>query len=196
LDPLQTKTPQERVVTQDADSFSKDTWGQLPANRLHEMLYNIGKPSAIAGAIAAPLMADRKTAKRTAGISSALAAPMALSEIAARLGESKANIAAGTASDSLGTYLTNQEKALPYVGLAALPLLSYGGAKLLGRWKNQKDDGGSKAHSVGALSGGGAGMLAGSAFGPLGAAGGGVLGSLLGETAGKKYHDHHKKLQV
>jgi hypothetical protein len=185
--------PQEVVKTQDRGTRSKQTWGALPADRLHELLYNIGKPSAVAGAVATPFLSDRKTAKRTALLTTALAAPMALSELAARFGEAKANIATGGAPDSLNTHLGYQAKSLPYLGLAALPLLSYGGAKMLGRWKDKKD-GDSTAHTVGALGGGGAGMLAGSALGPWGAAGGGALGALLGDFAGKKYHDRKKQL--
>jgi hypothetical protein len=185
--------PQEVVKTQDRDSLSKQTWAEQPAGQLSELLYNIGKPSAIAGAVAAPLLSDRRTAKRTALTTSALAAPMALSELIARAGQAQANIETGNADPGIGTYLNSEMKALPYAGLAALPLLSYGGAKLLGRWKKpQIDRQASRAHTAGALAGGGTGMLAGSAFGPLGAAGGGALGLLLGELAGKRVHNRKK----
>lgn len=186
--------PQETATTQDRDTLSKKTWGAQPAGPLHELLYNIGKPSAIAGAVAAPLLSDKRTARRTAMLTSALASPMAISEIAARASQARANIESGAAAPGAGTYLNSEAKALPYVGLAALPMLSYGGAHMLGRWKKQQHDPqASRAHTVGALTGGGAGMLAGSALGPLGAAGGGALGALLGELAGKRVHNHNKK---
>jgi hypothetical protein len=180
------------VQTQHRDNTSKETYMALPAGRLSELAYNIGKPSALAGAVAAPLLGDKQTAKRTALAATGLSLPMVLSELLARYGDAKGQIATGNAPDTMGTHLNAQSKALPYAALAALPLLSYGGANLLGRWKGQKPDEGSTAKSVGALSGGGAGMAAGSALGPLGAAGGGILGLLLGEHAGKHVHEKRK----
>jgi hypothetical protein len=128
----------KRVVTQTDDTPSKRTFGALPSSKLTSLLYGIGKPSAITGAIAAPLIGSERAARNTALATSGLALPMALSEIYARISESSGRHQLGL-NDSLGSVLKNQAKALPYVGLAALPLLSYGAAHALGRWK-KKDD--------------------------------------------------------
>jgi hypothetical protein len=100
-------------------------------------MYNVGKPSAIVGALASPFIKDETKARNTALIASLLATPMAASESAIRMHEANADQDLhGT--DSWKAHLLGQAKALPHVALAALPLLSYGGAKLLGRWDKEK----------------------------------------------------------
>ncbi len=115
----------------------KHTYGALSADKLHELMYNVGKPSAIVGALASPFIKDETKARNTALIASLLATPMAASESAIRMHEANADQDLhGT--DSWKAHLLGQAKALPHVALAALPLLSYGGAKLLGRWDKEK----------------------------------------------------------
>lgn len=131
--------PQDVIHTQTDDTTSKRTWGALPANKLHELLYNIGRPSAALGALA-PLLGDKTTARNTALGATALTAPMVLSEILGRHGQAQADISTGRAPNTLGTHLSAQSKVLPYLGMAALPLLSYGGANMLGRWKDKEEE--------------------------------------------------------
>lgn len=113
---------------------SKQTYWRGPQSRLSDILYNVGKPSAIAGALATPFISSEPAALSTAIISSLLASPMVATEAAARLGQSRANLQT-MGGNKWSEILKNQAKVLPYLGLAALPLLTYSGAKFLGRWK-------------------------------------------------------------
>lgn len=132
--PGQPQTIQHDPLDPSRDDKSKSTWFKMPFDSLAETAYNIGKPSAILGALGTPFIPNERAALGTAIGASALASPMAISEIVARLAESRAK----EHYSGSGNYLANQAKALPHVGLAAMPLLAYGAAKLLGRWKDEK----------------------------------------------------------
>jgi hypothetical protein len=129
----------ERVETQTRDTASKETFGWQPNSRLAELLYGIGKPSALAGTLATPLISDKRTARNVAAGASGLAAPMAIQEILTRFNEAQGRNAMGV-GEGLSEHLKSQSKAAPYAALASLPLVTYGLANMLGRWKDKKPE--------------------------------------------------------
>ncbi len=129
--------PKQVLTDENANTRTKETYSAMPASNLFKGLYNFGKPSALLGALASPIIPDERIARNTALATTAVAAPMAISEILTRYGEAKGENALGN-GQGLSTHLSTQSKALPYVALAGLPLLSYGTAKLLGRWDNKE----------------------------------------------------------
>lgn len=183
--------PTEKVIAQDMNTRSKQTFGpSLPSNKLFDLLYRAGKPSAILGALATPLLSDKGTAKNTAIATTALAAPQAISEIIIRANQAKADKELGADKSTIGTLA----KSIPHVLLASLPAVSYLTAKGLGRWKSNKETK-DRTHksTIGALGGLGTGMTAGSLAGPGGAIAGGLLGTLLGDRFGQFMHYKQRK---
>lgn len=130
--------PKSVLVDEDVNSTTKRTFSSMPSSSAFNFLYNAGKPSAILGALASPMLSNERYARNTALATSAIAAPMAISEILTRYGQASGENQLGN-GNGLSTHLNAQSKALPYVALAGLPLLSYGAAKLLGRWDKKKE---------------------------------------------------------
>jgi len=162
------------------------------AGRIRELLYNIGKPLATAGALASPFLENERTARNIAVLSTIAALPMLVQESAARLAQSKLAPDA-SASD----ILKDQANVLPYLGLTALPLLTYGGAKLMGRWDKDEKEAPAEQRNGEVLkrlaeylstgAGLGAGAIAGHQLGGgLGAGVGGGLGAILGNVLARK----------
>lgn len=117
------------------DAYPKNTTFATPGDELFDYMYRAGKPGAVAAALLAPALRNKQHARAVALAGTAAAAPQAISELGARSGEVVGNDALGVEQDAEAT----MAKALPHMAFMALPGLSYGAAKLLGRWKKSPE---------------------------------------------------------